>query len=196
MIKIKEAIVVEGRYDKARIAAIFDTLIIETDGFRIFTDKELQSFIVDTAKERGLVVLTDTDGAGFKIRSFITSITEGVNIYHALVPDIFGKEARKEKPSKEGKLGIEGIDNDLIIKAVLSCGIEKREITEDYYVFTPADLCELGISGRENSFMIRQRLLNKLNLPARTSSKMLCKYLSGKYTKDELITVLDSIGEL
>ncbi len=193
MIKIKEAIIVEGRYDKARIAAVFDTLIIETDGFGIFTDKKLQAFIVKTARERGIVVLTDTDGAGFKIRSFITSITGGNNIFHALVPDILGKEPRKEKPSKEGKLGIEGIPNGIIVKAVLDSGITQRAEQENYCVFTPADLFELGLTGRENSSFLRRKLLEKLDLPERTSSKMLCKYLSGKYTLDQIKALINSI---
>ncbi len=194
MIRIKQAIIVEGRYDKARLSSIFDTIIIETDGFRIFTDKQLQSFICDTAKERGIVVLTDTDAAGFKIRSFITSIVGGENIFHALVPDIYGKENRKEKPSKEGKLGVEGIDNDIIIKAVLQSGITVEDGQNLGYVFTAADMVELGVSGGKDSANIRRELLRKLNLPQRTSTRMLSKYLTGKYSKQEIIELVKDLN--
>lgn len=193
MIRIKEAIIVEGRYDKARVASIFDTMIIETDGFRIFSDKGLQRFICDRAKEQGIVVLTDTDSAGFRIRSFITSLTENKNVFHALVPDIYGKEGRKEKPSKEGKLGIEGIDNEVIINAVLSSGITVNNENYSGYIFSAADMVELGISGGKYSAEIRRALLSRLSLPQRTSTKMLIKYLSGKYSKAEIIEMINQI---
>ena len=122
MLKIKEAIIVEGKYDKMRLSSLFDTLIIETGGFRIFKGSEKRRLIIEIADKMGIIILTDSDAAGFVIRNHIKGITNPQNIKHAFIPQKKGKEKRKSSPSKEGLLGVEGISDDIIINAVLSSG--------------------------------------------------------------------------
>lgn len=150
MIKINQAVVVEGRYDKIKLSSILDTVIIETNGFGIFKDKEKQALIRLLAEKRGIIVLTDSDGAGFKIRSFISGIVPPDRVTHVYTPDIFGKERRKERPSKEGKLGVEGIETRILLEALKKSGVtveegEKEEAPKR--LITSADFYEDGLSG-------------------------------------------------
>ena len=168
MIKVKEAIIVEGKYDKIKLSSIIDGLIITTNGFGIFNDKERQYLIRELAKKRGIIVLTDSDSAGFVIRNFLKGSVPKEQIKHAYIPDIFGKEKRKDKRSKEGKLGVEGVSKELILEALRKCGascedsgsefIEREEITKaDFFVY--------GLTGGSNSSERRELLKKRLNLP-------------------------------
>ncbi len=186
MIKIKEAVIVEGKYDKIKLSGILDAVIIETDGFGIFKDKEKQKLIRFLAEKRGIIIMTDSDSAGFKIRSFIQNITKSENIKNVFMPDIYGKEKRKAEVSKEGKLGVEGIDNKIIFNALEKAGVfcdetqqtEKKEITH-------TDFFEDNVSGRENSSLIRKALAKELDLPERISSSSLLKLINSYMTYDE-----------
>ena len=157
MIAVKEVIIVEGRYDKNTLSQIVDATIIETDGFRIFKDKDKQEMLRSLARRRGIIIFTDSDGAGFVIRNFLKGIVEPGYIKNAYIPDIEGKEKRKRAPSKEGKLGVEGMKTEIIMSALQKSGVfcsenEKQEGRE----ITRTDFFEDGISGRENSSEIRK----------------------------------------
>ena len=186
MIEIKEAVIVEGKYDKIKLSAIIDTIIIETDGFAIFKDKEKQKLIRFLAEKRGIIIMTDSDSAGFKIRNFINGITKSENIKNVYIPDIYGKEKRKTETSKEGKLGVEGMKTHVIMSALQKAGVicaennksQSREITH-------TDFFEDGISGRENSSEVRTALAKELELPERISSSALLKIINVYMTYDE-----------
>lgn len=196
MIKIDQAVIVEGKYDKIRLSSILDTIIIETNGFSIFKDKEKQALIRLLAEKRGLVVMTDSDSAGFKIRSFISGMVKPEKIIHVYTPDIFGKERRKEHPSKEGKLGVEGIDNEVLIKALERSGIKTGESeakAPEGRQITAYDLYEDGLSGGKDSSEKRGKLTDKLMLPERISTSSLIKILNITMSYEEyksLVTAL------
>ncbi len=179
MIKIDRVVIVEGKYDKIKLSSILDAVIIETDGFGIFNNKEKQALIRKLAETKGILILTDSDSAGFVIRSFIKGIVPAEQIKHAYIPDIFGKEKRKTEYSKEGKLGVEGIKPEIIIEALEKAGVfceesdntDKREITK-------LDLFEDGLSGREDSSQMRKKLLKHLGLPERITSNALVQILN------------------
>lgn len=186
MLQTGRAVIVEGKYDKARLASVLDALIITTDGFGIFNSKEKQILIKRLAAEKGLLILTDSDAAGFKIRNFLKNIVPEDRIIHAYIPDIYGKEKRKDAPSKEGKLGVEGIDNSLIEEALLRTGIfALKEKTEKTKLITNADLYEAGLSGKENSAEKRRKLLLSIGLPARLSGKNLLSVLNTFITYED-----------
>lgn len=186
MIKIKEAVIVEGKYDKIKLSAIIDTVIIETDGFAVFKDKEKQKLIRFLAEKRGIVIMTDSDSAGFKIRNFINGVTNSENIKNVYIPDIYGKEKRKTEVSKEGKLGVEGMKPDVIMSSLEKAGVlcsenDKKQGKE----ITHTDFFEDGISGGENSSAIRKALAKQLELPERISSSSLLKIINVYMTYDE-----------
>ena len=188
MIKIEQAVIVEGKYDKLKLSNVIDALIIETDGFGIFKDKEKQKLIKRLACTRGILILTDSDSAGFKIRSFIGGSVPPEQVTHAYIPDIFGKERRKEAPSKEGKLGVEGISAEILRQALERAGVLTREEEEsERREIRSIDLYEYGISGRPDSKKIRQMLLKSLDLPERLSSGCLLKVLNTFITYDEFV---------
>ena len=189
MIKIKQAVIVEGKYDKIKLSNIIDAPIIQTDGFGIFKDKELQLLIRTLAKKRGILVLTDSDSAGFKIRSFIGSTVDKNDIINAYIPDIFGKEKRKEKPSSEGKLGVEGIEKKLIIEAFKKAGItfDDAEQMPPTDPITRADLFELGLTGGTGSSERRRKLLKSLDLPEKLSTTGMLEILNTTLSKEELV---------
>ena len=150
MIKIKQAVIVEGKYDKIKLSNIIDAPIICTDGFGIFKDKERQKLIRMLAEKNGILVITDSDSAGFIIRNFIGSTVDKKYITNAYIPDIFGKERRKTEASKEGKLGVEGIDNSRLITALTGSGIfTDAPVKNSGREITFADLYEAGLTGRE-----------------------------------------------
>ncbi len=194
MIKIDRVVIVEGRYDKIKLSSIFDAVIIETDGFGIFNNKEKQKLIRKFAETKGLLILTDSDSAGFKIRSFIRGIVPNEQIKHAYIPDIFGKEKRKTEPSKEGKLGVEGVKVQVIIDALEKAGVfceetketERREITK-------LDLYEDGLSGKPDSDALRKKLLKHLDLPERLTSNALVQILNTFLTFEEYKTAIEEI---
>lgn len=186
MIKIKEAVIVEGKYDKIKLSGIIDTVIIETDGFAVFKDKEKQKLIRFLAEKRGIIIMTDSDSAGFKIRNFINGITKSENIKNVYIPDIYGKEKRKTEVSKEGKLGVEGMKTEVIMSALQKAGVicsenDKKESRE----ITHTDFFEDGISGGENSSEIRKALAKQLQLPERISASSLLKIINTYMTYDE-----------
>ncbi len=188
MLHTSKAIIVEGKYDKARLSTVIDALIITTDGFGIFNSKEKQTFIRKIANEKGLIILTDSDAAGFKIRNFLKNIVSENKIVHAYIPDIYGKEKRKDAPSKEGKLGVEGIDNDILERTLLSSGLfDREENTSDRRLITTADLFEAGLSGGENSAGKRRALLVSMGLPARLTGKNLLSLLNSFMTYEDFI---------
>lgn len=193
MIKIKQAIIVEGKYDKIKLSGIIDSPIIQTDGFGIFKNKELQKMIKTVAEKTGILILTDSDSAGFQIRSFIGSTVDSQYIRHAYIPDIFGKEKRKTEPSKEGKLGVEGVPEKIIIEALEKAGVLCERVEEPARPITKTDLYEDGFSGGENSSFLRSELLKYFGLPSRLSANSLVKVLNCMTTYDEYLAAIGRI---
>ena len=187
MIKLKEAVIVEGKYDAVKLSNFIDALIITTEGFGIFKNKEKQKFLRRLAKEKGLIVLTDSDSAGFMIRNFICSAVPEENVKNVYIPDLYGKEKRKDTPSAEGKLGVEGVSEDVIIKALQKAGVNSVKTKEERRMITNIDLFEYGFSGRENSKEKRKKLLSLLELPERMSTTSLVKVLNSFVTYEEFI---------
>lgn len=192
MIRVKEAIVVEGKYDKSRLSSLVDGVIVETGGFGIFHDEEKLRYLRRLARERGLVVLTDSDGAGFLIRGKIASCVPAEQVKHAYIPDVPGKERRKAAPSKEGKLGVEGMDLATLRLALerSGAGIEGESPLEnepEKEKITKADLFELGLSGGADSGRKRLALQKALDLPERLSSNGLLQALNALYSREEFL---------
>ena len=195
MIRIREAIVVEGRYDRNVLAQIVDAPILETGGFGIFKDKKQMALLRQVAQKRGLIVFTDPDGAGFVIRNHIKSAIPGQFLKHAYVPDILGKERRKAAPGKEGKLGVEGMRPEVILEALRKAGatIEGEEVPAVHQI-TKQDLVELGLSGGADSGAKRLALMKKLGLPEHMSANALLQALNLLYDLDELKGILERIN--
>ncbi len=194
MIKIDRAVIVEGRYDKIKLSSILDAVIIETEGFGIFNNKEKQALIRRLAQTKGLLILTDSDSAGFKIRSFIRGMVPKEQIKHAYIPDIFGKEKRKTEASKEGKLGVEGIRPEIIIDALSKAGVLCEEVESlPRREITKLDLYEDGLSGGDDSDALRKRLLKHLQLPERLTSNALVQILNTFLTYEEYKTAVKEI---
>ena len=190
MIKIKEAIVVEGKYDKMRVAALFDTVVVETGGFRVFKDSEKRAVIRTLAVKRGIVLLTDSDGAGLTIRSYLKGAAGG-SVKQAYIPEIEGKERRKREPSKQGLLGVEGMTDEVIIDAVMKSGATLWGDEEPQKSgITKSDFYELGLSGRENSSQLRSRLLKKLGFPQYMTANALLAAINMLYGREELEKLL------
>lgn len=189
MIQVKEAIVVEGKYDKIKLSSILDALIIETHGFQIFKDKEQMDLLRKLANTQGLVVMTDSDSAGFLIRNYLTGSIDASKIKHVYLPDILGKEKRKDKFSKEGKLGVEGMPVPEILNALKRGGViceEKKEEIDKKDPITKLDLFEIGVFGGTDSSQKRKKLLQELKLPEHLSTNSLVKMLNQFITKDKL----------
>ena len=188
MIKLKETIIVEGNYDKIKLSSCVDANILVTDGFRIFKNKEMIALIKRIAKKEGIIIFTDSDRAGFIIRNFIKSCTAGERVLHAFIPEIKGKEKRKEKAGKEGILGVEGMEKAIIEKALLSCGASLKEEPSEKKKekITKVDLYKAGLYGTQNSKQNRIRFLKEHQLPQRISANMLLEVLNTLYTKEEL----------
>ena len=187
MVKIKEAILVEGRYDKNTLSQIVDAPILETSGFGIFKDKQQMSLLRKVAEIRGLIVFTDSDGAGFVIRNHVKSAIPGKFLKHAYIPDIYGKERRKDKAGKEGKLGVEGMKPEIILEALRRAGatIEGEDVSAPQAI-TKQDLMELGLSGGADASVKRLALLKKLGLPEHMSANAMLQALNLLYSPDEL----------
>ncbi len=186
MIKTDRAVIVEGKYDKIKLSSILDAVIIETDGFGLFKDKEKQSLIRKLSETRGILILTDSDSAGFKIRAFIKNIAPKGNIINAYIPDIFGKEKRKTEPSKEGKLGVEGISPEILCEVLEKAGVSCEKSTpKTGRQITKLDLFEDGFSGGDNSAQKRAELLKKLDLPERLSANALVEIINALLSFEE-----------
>lgn len=196
MVKIREAILVEGRYDKNTLSQIVDAPILETNGFGIFKDRQQMKLLRSVAEKRGLIVFTDPDGAGFVIRNHVKSAIPGKYLKHAYVPDILGKERRKKAGGKEGKLGVEGMTPQVILDALRRAGATiEGEPLESVGQITKQDLMVLGLSGGENSSALRQELLKELDFPAHMSANAMLQALNLLYSLEELTGIVDSLEQ-
>lgn len=195
MIKIREAIVVEGRYDKNTLSQIVDAPILETSGFGIMKDKAQLDLLRRVAKRRGLIILTDSDGAGFVIRNHLKSCIDNRYLKHAYIPDIPGKERRKATAGKEGKLGVEGMTPQVIVDCLRRAGatIEGKDSAAAADSITKQDLMSLGLSGGKDSSAKRGKLLQKLELPAHMSSNAMLQALNLLYSLEELTALMEEI---
>ena len=198
MISVKEVIVVEGRYDRNTLSQVFDAVIVETSGFGVFNDREKLALLRRLAEARGLVVLTDGDGAGFVIRNFLKGAIDPALVKQAYIPDIAGRERRKRAPSKEGKLGVEGMKPEVLIEALRRAGatLGGEEPARRAGGITKATLYELGLSGGPGSAEKRRALLKELDLPEKLSANALLDVLNGLYTEAELREITGSVPQL
>lgn len=195
MIRIREAVIVEGKYDKIKLSNLLDTLIVVTNGFSIHKDKERLSFIRKLAAERGIVILTDSDHAGFQIRSFLSGALPGEQVKHAYIPDVKGKERRKDQPSKEGLLGVEGMEAADILQALERAGVFYIEEPEPRRLVTNADLFNDGFSGRPESKRKKRMLLQKLHLPAFLSTHSFLETINGMMTYEAYQNLVDELEQ-
>jgi len=199
MIKLKQAVIVEGKYDRIRLSQLIDALIIETGGFAVFTDRERLALIRRLAELRGIVVLTDSDSAGFRIRSFLGGSIPPERVRHVYIPDVYGRERRKSAPGREGKLGVEGMTDDALLSAFRAAGITP-ETSEgartDTRPVTKTDLYMDGLAGGQNSAALRARLMRKLGLPQRLSANRLLQVLNVIMTRGEYKKLVDEIMSL
>lgn len=194
MVKIREAILVEGRYDKNTLAQIVDAPVLETAGFGIFKDKKQMKLLRDVAKKRGLIVFTDSDGAGFVIRNHVKSAIEPKYLKHAYIPDVMGKEKRKAAPGKEGKLGVEGMTPEVILEALRRAGATiEGEDAPVQQAITKQDLMELGLSGGKDAAAKRLALLKQLDLPEHMSPNAMLQALNLLYSLEELTKLVDQM---
>ncbi len=184
MVRVKEAIVVEGRYDKNTLSQVVDAVILETAGFGIFKDEERLHLLRRLAQERGLIVLTDSDGAGFVIRNYLKGAVDPSQVKHAYIPDRPGKEKRKRKPGKEGKLGVEGMSPQMLVEALRRGGatfLGEAEAPSTRRPVTKADLFSAGLSGTPEASSRRAALLKALDLPERLSPNAMLEVLNALY---------------
>ena len=197
MLKIKEAIAVEGNYDKIKLSQLVDTTIVVLDGFMIYKDTAKQNMLKLLADKCGLIIFTDSDVAGFRIRTFLKNILAGKNVKHAYIPDIKGKEKRKSAPSKEGFLGVEGMDDEIIIKSLKEAVsvIDYNDTQFSKKLVTKKDLFVDGLSGGKNSVKYRETLTKTLGLPRRISANMLLDVINSLYDYDEYKLIIKAIKE-
>ena len=194
MVKIREAIVVEGRYDKNTLSQIVDAPILETGGFQIMKDKQMLALLRRVAATRGLIVFTDSDGAGFVIRNYLKSAISPQYLKHAYIPDVAGKERRKAAPGKEGKLGVEGMSPDILMEALRRAGATiDGETSVSSGVITKQDMMELGLSGGSNSALYRKDLLKRLNMPEHMSANALLQAINLLYSRDEFFGMMGTM---
>ncbi len=195
MLKLKEAVIVEGRYDAIKLDSVIDGLVITTEGFNIFKDKEKSTLIRQLALADGIVVLTDNDSAGFKIRKHICDIAAGGRVYNAYVPEILGKEKRKTSAGKEGIIGVEGIDGSLIEKAVREAlGENNSPLTQSGRRIEVGDLYEDGFNGRADSESRRNMLKKKLGIPSHLSTTAFIKVLNRLCTFEEYKNIAKEVN--
>lgn len=195
MIALDMPVIVEGKYDKIKLSSFLDAVIIETDGFQIFSDNEKKALIRYLAQTKGIIVLTDSDAAGFRIRNYIRNIAADGRVVNVYIPDIFGKEKRKTEPSKEGKLGVEGLSPAVLMQALEKAGVtplsEKQAHTRPV---TTADLFADGFTGSENAKEKKYRLLRELGLPARLSNAQLLQLLNTFMSYDDYKKAAEAIS--
>ncbi len=193
MLHLKQAVIVEGKYDKIKLSSVIDAVIIPTNGFTVFKNKETLKLIRYFAETTGIIILTDSDAAGFKIRSYLKGAVGKGKIINVYIPDIFGKEKRKTAPSKEGKLGVEGMEKEVILEAFRKAGITSEERKAPAEPITKLDLYECGLSGRENSSAMRKRLLAELGLPELLTASGMTDILNTMMTRRELYALAEKI---
>lgn len=191
-IKLTEAVIVEGKYDKIKLSNILDAFIIETNGFAIFKDKPKLSFIKKLAKERGIIILTDSDHAGFMIRNYISSGVPKEQIKNVYIPDIFGKEKRKDTPSKEGKLGVEGMTKEVILASLEKAGVSSTSSVCDNPI-TTVDFYDLGLTGGANSKAKRKAVCKALDLPEILSTSSLISCINNFMTKEDFFDLCQNL---
>ena len=192
MYKIKEAIVVEGAYDRIKLSGFIDGVIIQTNGFTVFKDKNKLKTLKTLAEKGGIVILTDSDTAGFRIRSYIKQYIISGDVKNAYIPEIKGKEKRKNQPSKEGLLGVEGVTEEIIIKALKEAGCEingQAEQEAKVRPITKTDLYLLGLSGGEESARKRKALCERLGVPSKISPNMLVGVLNRLMSYEQLLEI-------
>ena len=187
-IRLSQAVIVEGKYDKLKLSGILDAFIVETNGFGIFKDKQRLAFIKKLAKERGIIVFTDSDHAGFMIRNYISSGIPKEQITNVYIPDVFGKERRKERPSKEGKLGVEGMSVQALLDALDKANITGQRV-ECADPVTNYDMYDMGLSGTPDAKSRRNALLKELDLPEFLSTSALLSCINNMMTRDEFIAL-------
>lgn len=196
LIKITQPIIVEGKYDKITLSNVVDTLIITTNGFSVFKDKEKCELIRTLAKKDGVIVMTDSDSAGNLIRSYIKNIADGGKIINIYVPLIKGKEKRKTGYSKEGFLGVEGMNKEILTQALIKSGVLCRQTEKSTPKITKTDLYLLGLSGGEDSKLNRKQILRFLNLPHNLTANAMLDVVNVLYTKDEFIKRVEECQNL
>ena len=196
MVRIREVIVVEGRYDKNTLSQIVDATILETGGFQIMKDKAQLSLLRRAAQTRGLIIFTDSDGAGFVIRNYLKGAIDPQYVKHAYIPDVAGKERRKTASGKEGKLGVEGMTPQVIVECLRRAGatVEGEDTSARSAGITKVDMVEMGLSGRKDSNTKRLALMKQLSLPEHLSSNGLLQALNLLYTKDEIYSIVQALS--
>ena len=194
MIRVEQAVIVEGKYDKIKLSSIIDAVIIQTNGFKIFKDEQKRDLIRYYASKKGIIILTDSDSAGFKIRNYVKGIVKDGKIINVYIPDVFGKEKRKIAPSKEGKLGVEGIEKDIIIEALNKAGVLIEESKAKTDLITKMDLYEDGLTGGQNSSYKRQKLLHELDLPELLTTGAMLDILNTMFDKKGYKDIIKKIN--
>jgi len=195
MLKIKEIIIVEGNYDKAKLENLVDAVIVVTDGYMIYKDKKKSDMIKRLALKNGAIIFTDSDSAGFKIRNYLKNILKGCKVRHAYIPDIEGKEKRKNHSSKEGILGVEGVSDEIIISALQNAGFEAKTDYNEKLI-TKSDFFSDGLTGAADSTLKREVLKKKLNLPKHLSVNMLMDVLNNLYGYDEYKRLISELSDI
>lgn len=193
-INVREVILVEGKYDKIRLSSLIEGYILQTDGFRIFSDKDKRRLIRKLAAERGVLVLTDSDSAGFLIRNHLSGILPAEQIKHGYIPDVFGKERRKDRPSKEGKLGVEGMSTEILLQVLQRAGVGTQS-TPPRDPVTKLDLFEDGLTGGTGSVALRKRLLAVLQLPENMTTNGMLQAINSCFTRAEYREALRQLRE-
>ncbi len=195
MLKVKQAVIVEGKYDKIKLDSIIDGVIVQTNGYSIFKDKEKLALIRFYAEKTGIIILTDSDSAGFKIRNYLKGAIPDGKIINVYIPDIFGKERRKLKPSAEGKLGVEGVSKKILLEAFEKAGItaEEKDETQNTEKIDSLLLYELGLSGGKNSSFLRKKVLQYFGLPSLLSSSAMTDALNTMISPDELTEAVEKL---
>ncbi len=191
MERIKEVIVVEGRYDKNTVSQVVDATVVTLGGFAVFNDKEKLAFLRRLAEKQGLILLTDSDGAGFLLRNYLKGALPKERVKQAYIPDVKGKERRKRRGGKEGKLGVEGMPPAVLLEALRRAGATfEKEVPAEKNALTKADLFELGLSGGEGSAERRRRLLKRLNMPEHLTANGMLEALNLLFNREELAVLL------
>lgn len=193
-LKISQAVIVEGKYDKLKLANVIDAFMIETNGFSIFKDKAKLRFIKKLAEERGILIMTDSDHAGFMIRNYISSGIPKEKIIHVYIPDVYGKEKRKAEPSREGKIGVEGMSKEIILDALQKANVTVSK-SENNNPVTNYDMFDLGFSGTQDAKKNRKKLLSALDLPEFLSASSLLSCINNRMSRDEFIAFAGSLYE-
>ncbi len=187
-LRVNEVIVVEGKYDAVKLADLVDALIIPVGGFSVFTSKETKQLLRRLGEKRGLVILTDSDAAGFRIRAYLNQLAQDLPVKNAYIPACEGKEKRKAKASKEGLLGVEGVSSAAILQALERAGVKSVGVrANDAPRITYADLYEQGLSGTDGSADFRRQWLDSIGIPPRISKKGLLEALNSIFTKEEFV---------